>query len=220
MLWMAILLMTFGLVVGHLAHQRYQQQREHQHAAVTGLLVSEKTHTIIEGLILAGCQIELLHYFNAYLTLHLAAIMTLYPQHRPARTLAEKALLMAELSISPTPQLATSNKTHKAARKSVYQARQLLPNLVQCGILRKKQLRQWQIYLHHLLLEFELSYHYSHIQKAHAAKQSAAAAYHTSQAESLLKKTPFMDPVLQKNWLVRLADSRGIVSTKLIQPAA
>jgi hypothetical protein len=205
MLWMAFFLMIVGLGISQMAHQRYQQQRQHQSQAIEGIATSHKIKNIMDSLQQSGCQLELLQLFNAYLTIKLAPMMAIYPQHREARKLAEQALQLAETKLSPTAQMANNLKTHKEVRNNIYYASGFLPDLVQNGILPKKKLRQWQIYLHHLLLEYELNYHYEQIQLANASKRSSAASAHLNQAEHLLKKKPFMDASLQKNWLNRLS---------------
>ncbi len=215
MLWMAFILLIFGLAIGQMAHQRYHQQRQHQLQAIQGLATSHKIKTMLDALSLGGCQLELLQFFNAYLTLNLAPMMALYPQHREARQLAEQALRLAETKLSPNAQLASNTKNYKEVRNTIYYASQLLPQLVQSGVLPKKKCRQWQVYLHHLLLEYELNYHYHNIELAIAAKRNAATGYHISQAENLLKKTPFMDATLQKNWLSRLVALRTSLAAEL-----
>jgi hypothetical protein len=219
MLWMAFMLLVAGIGIGQMAHQRYHLQRQHQLQAIACLATSKKIKDTLDALTQGGCQLELLQIFNAYLTLNLAPMMALHPQHKEARQLAQQALLLAESKLSPSAQLATTTKHHKHIRNTIYYASRMLPQMVQCGILRKKKLRQWQVYLHHLLLEYELNYHCHNIQTALNAKRYAASGYHIGQAEGLLKKTPFMDAVLQKNWLSRLADFRTpLLNTPIEMP--
>ena len=215
MLWMAFLLMITGLGISQMAHHRYHQHRQHQSAAIQGLATSHKVKAILDALNLGGCQLELLQLFNAYLTINLAPIMAIYPQHREARKLAEHALRLAETKLSPSPQLASNLKIHKEMRNYIYYASRLLPDMVKTGVLPKNKLRQWQVYLHHLLLEYELNYHYENTQLAINRKQSSAAGTHLNQAESLLKKTPFMDTSLQKNWLSRVVTLRAALMNSL-----
>lgn len=212
MLWMAFFLMITGLGISQLAHQRYHQQRQHQSQAIEGLATSHKIKKVVDALRLAGCQLELLQLFNAYLTIKLAPMMAIYPQHREARKLAEQALQLAESKLSTPAQMASNLKIHKETRNNIYYASGFLPDLVQNGVLPKQKLRQWQVYLHHLLLEYELNYYYEQIQQALATKRTSVAGAQLNQAEHLLKKKPFMDAALQKNWLNRVATLRASLS--------